>query len=230
MSLILPLIKKKPSLKQAVVNYYKEQRLRQAYLFDFRGGSYNKDVVIYDPQGIYSAHIINRIDIVTLLAKYQFQGPLARSDAEKQWRLSLPRGWQFFELTDFQDYPFRPVFHYSGALPVAFSGHDSNQEQEAELLPRYWQTVALHDLSLEFENRKTGFLQVPWNLKKELTGISELFFITPIENRFVLNRWLKEYAVRTGELQVDKPYSVVFGKDAIFISEEFYFKYRNESC
>ena len=107
MSLILPLIKKRPSLKQEIVNYYNEQRLRQTYLFDFRGGSYNKDVIIYDPQRIYSAHIVNRIDIVSLFAKYQFQGPLSRLDAEKQWRLSLPRGMQFFELTDFQEYPGR---------------------------------------------------------------------------------------------------------------------------
>jgi len=228
MSLICPLLQKKPSLMEDIADYYREQMLRLDYLFNFRGSSTKEEVWIYDPEHLYSAHLINKTDLITLLSKYHYNPPLSHSAAEKQWGLSLPKGEFFFELTEFQEYPYRPVFQYRGKLPVRPSVH--SKDKDPEVLPCYWQTVALHGISLSFENRKNVLLPIPAELRSRLTGLSELFFITPIENRFVLEHWLKEYDVRTGELKADKSYSVVFGKDAIFISEELYFRSRSESC
>ncbi len=228
MELIKSLFKKKQSLKENIVEYYKEQMLRIACLLNFRGSGSKQEVRIYDPGYLHSAHLVNKIDLVSLLSKYRFKSPLPHSAAEKQWQVRLPKGDMFFELTDFHEYPYRPVFEYHKELPQR--PRTEEYTEDIELVPLFWQTVALHDLFLKFENRKTGPLQIPSELLHKLSGLSELFFITPMENRFMLDNWLKEYDVRTGDLRAGKEYSVVYGKDAVFISEELYFRSRIESC
>ena len=229
MSLVVALLKKKQSLKQEVVEYQKAQMLRLDYLFGFRGSSVREDVWIYDPQRLHSSELICKIDIIYLFSKYVVQGPLPQSLAEKQWNIRLPKVGIFFEITDFYEYPYRPIYQYDGIVPSRLPKPD--QPQSEELLPVYWQTVALHDLSIVFRNNKVGLLTIPAEIKSKLTGLSELFFITPIENQFILSNWLKEYDVQTGVLKTDDgEHAVVYGKDAIFISEELYYRGKENPC
>ncbi|MBF0224745.1 MAG: type I-D CRISPR-associated helicase Cas3' [Desulfobacterales bacterium] len=227
-SLIQTLFKKNQSLKQSVIEYYKEQMLRLNYLFSFRGDGFKNQVFIYDPQYLHSPHIINTIELTYLLAKYEFKGPISKASAEKEWSCSLPNSELFFKITNFLDFPYRPIFEYSYDLPtIPVQREDS---EEIEILPAYYRTIALHNLSLRFENKKIGPLQIPIELTNQLKGLSELFFITPMENSYALNNWLKEYDIQTAILKADREHSVVYGKDAIFISEELYFKRKNEEC
>lgn len=116
-ALILPLVRKQRTVPKAIVTYYQEQMLRLNYLFNFRGSAKGETVWVHDPDNLYSAHRINTIDLVTLLARYRFSSPLPRAQAEKAWHLNLPPGDIFFEITDFQEYPYRPVFEYPDRLP-----------------------------------------------------------------------------------------------------------------
>ena len=149
---------------------------------------------------------------------------MPKSLAEKEWKVKLPGGDIFVELTEFHEYPYKPVFHYHEELPKRLNKSNVNKNDDGELVPKYWQTVILHDLSLEFENGKVGPLAIPAELKSKLTGLNEIFYITPMKNRFVLNKWLEDYEILTGTLIAEKEHSVVYGKDAILISEELYFK------
>lgn len=236
LSLIKPLLKKKKSAKKEIIFYLKEQMLRLNYLFNFRGSNSKEQVWIYDPGHLYSSHTYNNVNLVTLLSKYHFNGPFPQAAAEKNWNVSLPKADMFFELTDFQDYPFRPVFEFNGELPKRPADLEHKESNDADILPCYWQTVTLHDLSLKFQNNKKGPLHVPADIKSKLTGLSEIFYITPIEDQFILSNWLKEYDVMTGTLMVQtkngtlKPHSVVYGKDAILISEELLYRKKNELC
>ncbi|MEZ4528292.1 MAG: type I-D CRISPR-associated helicase Cas3' [Desulfobacterales bacterium] len=233
-SIVQSLLKQKPSLKKEIVEYHKEQMLRLNYLFNFRGSGIQKEVWVYDPDLLHSEQQISKMDLLYLLSKYETGVPLTHSQAETQWKRKLPNADFFIEIKDFYEYPYVPVFRYNGRLPER--PVKPEDAEEPELLPCFWQTVALHNLSIEFENKKIGFLPVPPVLKEKLTGISELFYITPMENRFQLSNWLKEYEVQTGTLKAQteigtyEPHSVVYGKDAIFISEELYFRKKNTSC
>jgi len=235
-SLIVPLLKKRPSLYREIINYYREQRLRLKYLFDFRGSGTDERLWVYDPDNLYSAHLVNTIDIVALLTKYVFDGPIPRSTAKREWKVRLPKGDFFYRLAEFHDYPYKPVFKYYDELPEKLPASQDKEDDDVDILPRYWQTVALHGLSLEFENKKIGALPIPWEIKRKLSGLSEFFFITPINNSHVLSNWLKEYDLRIGTLKARtkngtfEPHSVVIGKDALLISEELYFKSRHGQC
>jgi hypothetical protein len=234
--LLLALFRKNPKLKKNVIQYYKNQTLRLNYLFNFRGGAWENQVWIYDPEQLFSAHDINRIDLSILLSKYCFYGPITHTDAEKNWKIRLPKSDMFFKITDFQQYPFPPVFEYHGVLPKRPQKTDYNDDKEFDLVPCFWQTIALHELNLNFKNAKLGYLPIPLGIKPKLTGLSELFFITPMENRFILDYWLKEYEVRTGTLESEtfagatKRHGVVFGKDAILISEELYYRIQEKNA
>jgi len=228
--LIKLLYQKKPSILIHILNYYNEQRILSSYLFNFRGtNNFLNDIYVYDPDNIYSPHIINKINPITLISRYQISKAFSKAEAEKQWKIRLYKGKIFFQIYDILEYPYKPIFFLNDKLPSLPEELKYYDEQDNELLPVYWKTIVLHNLNIQFVNQIKGILAISPQIKKFLSSISEVFFVTPFNNRFQLSNWLKQYDIQQGTLRVktdtaDQEYEVIIGKSAIFISEELYFK------
>jgi CRISPR-associated helicase Cas3 len=222
---------RQPDSKGKICNYHREQILRMEYLFDFRGGKQANRVWVYDREGLHSPALIKQIDLVSLLAHYEFDVVRDRKAAQQRWGVRLPPRTFFFEILDFLQYPYTPVYFCQDTLPEPPEKKEGESDHP-EVLPFFWRTIALHGLSLDFVNKKKGSLAVPLEIKPLLKDISELFFITPIENRYALLNMLADYDISTATLKAknqsgrEVEYHVVVGKDAISISEELYFRVR----
>ncbi len=218
-TLVKQLIEKKPSLKQNIIHYYHEQMLRFQYLFNFRGSVQKHNIWVYDPQRLHSESIITQIDVVSLISRYELSPVFSYEAAKKEWKISLPKSDCFVRLIDFQPFTCQPVFRYNGKIVPK---REPDEHADIEILPTFWRAVFLDNVSLDFKNLRTP----PLEFKPYLTNISEYFFITPM-GKYQMKQWLKDYRIFQGTLNADNhTYEVVVGKDALLISEELYYRYR----
>jgi len=219
----IQLLNKKPSLYQTIVAYFNEQHLRMHYLFNFRGGEQTGyDVWVFDPNGLHSEDQITQIELVSLISRYHFSKVLPHNLAEKEWQVRLPKQKQWVRIEAFQDFPVKPVFRYNGTILDHLAKEKIPHDEHADMaiLPVFWRTMMLEKIELDFQNKRS----IPIEFKPYVSNYCDMFFITPMD-QYTLVQWLKDYQFFSGKLvDLTQTYSVIYGKDAILMSEELYYQ------
>jgi CRISPR-associated endonuclease/helicase Cas3 len=217
LSLAKQLLNKKPSLMSDVIHYFQEQIVRLTYLFNFRGSGQSRQIWVYDPERLHSESTITQIDVVDLISRYELSQIFPYETAKQMWHISLPKADYYVRLIDFHPYTCQPTFRYTGHVSP---DQKSSEHDDVDILPGFWRAVFLYPVTLEFPKRTP-----PIEFKPYLENVPEFFFITPM-GKYQMKKWLQEYRINQAELIADnQSYSVVYGKEALMISEELYYRH-----